>query len=132
MFEKTISYRRKKFKDIKRQQSDNRQNQLKVHADTLKSIDFVPNNKEAIPGLSNNFSQNPFNIIHFGWFFNSNDEPTRIQALKIKGQNQSLTDTEKQYLQRYYAQQDKQEERDNRFIRGESYKLGKKLFLNSR
>jgi len=128
-FFKTIAYRRKKYKDALIPINQAKQNRLKVQADSIKTMGILPNDKEAVMGISNNFSS-PVLVTNF---FGEREEPTRIRALKIKSKYQDLTNKEIEFLQNYQYMNEKQEERDKRAVLNESYRIGKRLIgLNGR
>lgn len=133
-FFNTIMHRRKHYKDALISQNKAIKDQLKLKADSLQTIDFLPANKERVMGVSNNFSSyNPFSIIHFGFYDDNLDVPTRIRAIQIKSRTQKLNYDDIKQLQRYYYMTDNQQDKDNRAVLTEGYRLGKKIFgLNAR
>lgn len=68
-------------------------------------------------------------ITNFGFFNSEVDEPNRVRALSIKSKYQPLSQKDIDYLQRYQYMQDNQQNKDNRYVLNESYKVGKKLLF---
>ncbi|PHM09458.1 hypothetical protein CK516_14450 [Nostoc sp. 'Peltigera malacea cyanobiont' DB3992] len=102
---------------------------MKNQVDALPNIRYEHNDlNHETPGLSNNSEfSSPLLVSSDAGLFDSGDEPTRIRALLIKGQNKSLLQNEKKELQRYYYMQDLQADKDNRYFLNETYRTGKKL-----
>lgn len=131
-FFKTIMYRRKRYKDAKIQQNKAKKDRLKLQSDSLKTIDYQHNDlNHNTPGLSDNYNfSSPVVVTNF---FGDKDIPTRIRSLEIKSKYQDLNRDELKQLQNYYYMSDKQEEKDNRYILNEGYRIGKRLIgLNAR
>lgn len=84
--------------------------------------------RESVMGVSNNFSSPIMgNTLSSNSGLFNDKEPTRVDALRIKAKYQPLTNKEKDYLQRYYYMEDRQQDKDERYVLGEGYKLSKKL-----
>ncbi|MHC5779449.1 hypothetical protein [Nostoc sp.] len=111
-----------------------RQKRLKNQGEPLPNIEYQNNNLiHETPGLSHSEFSSPVLVSPNAGLFDSGDEPTRIRALLIKGQNKPLLQNEKKELQRYYYMQDLQADKDNRYFLNETYRTGKKLLgLNAK
>ncbi|MEH1829685.1 MAG: hypothetical protein V7L22_30850 [Nostoc sp.] len=78
-----------------------------------------------VPANPDNFAY----MIKLAEFSLYDDEPTRIRSLRIKSRLEPLTDKEKQELRQYYNYQDRQRDRENRYILNEGYKITKKYIF---